>query len=151
MTDKKLALSVIALIVVAAFLTTTTYAALSISQNLASSGTINVSANLNVFSDAACTVPLSSFGWGSISPGATTNQTIYIKNISSGVALTLSMTAYNWNPSTANNYITLTWNPTSNIITPGASTKAVLTLSVSSNIVDIQNFNVQILITGSGT
>ena len=151
MNNKKLNLAVIALIVIAAFLTATTYAAISTSQTLTSSGTVNVSANLSVFSDAACTAPLSSFSWGSLSPGSTTNQTIYVKNTGSGVSLTLSMAASNWSPSGANSYITLTWNPTSNTLSPGASTKAVITLTVSSTIVDIQNFNVQIAINGAGT
>jgi hypothetical protein len=61
------------------------------------------------------------------------------------------MAASNWSPSGANSYITLTWSPTSNTLSPGASTKAVITLTVSSTIVDIQNFNVQIAINGAGT
>lgn len=148
--SKKILLAIIVLLCMSIFLTGSTYAALSTSQTVASTGTVNVSANLGVFSDAACTTPLTSFSWGSLTPGATSSQTIYVKNTGTGVSLTLSMAASNWSPTGANNYITLSWNPTSNKLTPGASTKAVITISVSSSIVDIQNFNVQISITGVG-
>jgi hypothetical protein len=151
MINKKIMFALIALLSVSVFLAYSTFAALSTSQTVSSTGTINVSASLGVYSDSACTVPLSSFNWGSLSPGTTTDQTIYVKNTGSGVSLTLNMAASNWSPTDANSYMTLTWNPTSNTLAPGASTKAVITLTVSSTIVDIQNFNVQIFINGVST
>ncbi|MCL4429897.1 MAG: hypothetical protein M1167_04005 [Chloroflexi bacterium] len=105
---KKFALSLTALTLTAVLLASTTYAAITTSRTLSSSGSVTVSANLGVYSDSACTVPLSSFSWGSLTPGGSTTKTVYIKNTSSGVSLELNMNASNWSPISANGPITVT-------------------------------------------
>ncbi len=45
--------------------------------------------------------------------------------------------------------MTLTWNKEGTRLNPGQSVAATLTLTASSSIVDITNFNVQISITGT--
>jgi hypothetical protein len=147
--NKKAILSLTALTLTAVLLASTTYAAISTSQTLNSSGSITVSANLGVYSDSACTNSISSFSWGSLTPGASTTKTVYIKNTGSGVSLTLNMTSLNWNPTSANGPITVTWNKEGTTLAPGQSTQATLTLTVSSSIVDITDFSVQISIKGT--
>src|SRR5665647_3924163 len=100
--------SVIGLVIVALALSLTTYAAISTSQNVSSNGQVSTSANLGVYSNSACTTPLSSISWGNLTAGGTSTQTIYVKNTGSGLALTLSMGTSNWTPTTANGPITLT-------------------------------------------
>jgi hypothetical protein len=143
------AVAVIALVIIGLASAVTTFAALSASQNVASSGVVAVSANIGVYSDSGCTIPLSSITWGNLTAGTNIQRTIYVKNTGSGCALTLSMTTSNWTPTTANGPITLTWNQETTRINPGQSVTAVITLAVSSSIVDITNFNVQISITGT--
>jgi len=120
------------------------------SANAPSSGTMAASANCGLYSNSACTFPMSSVNWGTLSAGETSNQTIYIKNISSG-QLTLNMTTTDWSPESANGPITLTWNQEGTILLPGQSTAAILTLTVSASEVGITNFSFQIQITGTNS
>jgi hypothetical protein len=147
---KKYVLATIALIIVMIILSGTTFAALSTNQKLSTTGSIVVSANMGVFSNSGCTTSLSTINWGSIIPGQNTTQTIYLKN-NGTLTLTLDMSTSNWSPAAANNYIAITWHPTSTTLAPGTSTSATITLSVSSEIADITNFNVQISITGTSS
>ncbi len=140
---------VTALVLIAMTLTVTTYGAISVSKSLSSTGSINVSANLGVYSDPACNITLSSIDWGPITPGSNITKTIYVKNTGTGASLTLSMSPSNWSPATASNYITISWNKEGTKLSPGTSTAATVTLAVSSNIVEITSFNVQITITGT--
>src|SRR5208337_3471920 len=100
-------------------------------------------------SDSGCTQPLSSINWGTLTAGGTSTQTIYIKNTSSGLSLSLSMTTTSWSPTSANGPITITWNQQGTDLQPGASVAAILTLTVSSSISDITSFSVQISISGT--
>jgi hypothetical protein len=140
--------AIIAIAVVGLALTLTTAGLLSVTQLVSSSGTIKA-VNVGVYSDSACTQPLTSINWGTISPGSSVTKTIYVKN-TGNTQVTLSMTTTNWNPESANGPITLTWNRQGATLSAGASVAATLTLSVSSSISSITTFSVNIVITGAG-
>ena len=160
-------IAVTALVIIALALSVTTFAALtnspqlssvgvvttspsvSKSPNVLSNGAVTTSANCGLYSDSACTTPLRSIDWGNLTAGGTVTQTIYIKNTSSGLPLTLNMTTTNWSPASANGPITITWNQEGTTLSPGQSTVATLTLTVSSSEVGITDFSVQIYITGT--
>ena len=113
------------------------------------SNTGNVKAiGVGVYWDSGCTNVVSSIDWGALEPGATIDKTIYVKNEGS-VALTLSMSTDNWNPSSASSYMTLSWNRENYVLNPGSVVSAVLTLSVSSGISGITNFSFDITISGT--
>jgi hypothetical protein len=135
-----LILSGIILAATAAGLLTTT-------QTVPSTGTITA-INLGVYSDQACTVPLSSLNWGSLSPGASTTQTIYIKN-TGNVAETLTLSTTNWNPANAPTYLTVNWNRQGANLNPAATTPATLTLTATTAASALSTFNVNIVITGT--
>jgi hypothetical protein len=141
--------AIVALIIIGIVLTLNTFAAITTSTNVSSTGVVSTSANLGVYSNSGCTTSLSSISWGTLTPGGTTTQTIYVKNTSSGLSLTLSMTTTSWSPASANGPITITWNQQNTDLTPGQSVSATLTLTVSSSISDITSFSVQISITGT--
>jgi hypothetical protein len=140
--------AVIALIAIATFLTVTTAGLLSVNQAIPSSGTVTA-VNVGVYSNSACTQNLTSINWGTISPNSSSTKTIYVKN-TGNTQLTLSMTKINWNPANANGPITLTWNKEGTTLNAGQVTTATLTLSVSESISGITDFNVDIVITGTG-
>jgi hypothetical protein len=142
------AATIIVLVIIGIASVATTFAALNASQKVPTTGAVTVSANLGVYSDSGCTVPLSSLSWGNITVGTNAQRTVYIKNNSNGCSLTLNMTTSGWSPSTANGPITLTWNQEGTRINPEQSVTAVFVLAVSSSIVDVTNFNVQISVTG---
>ena len=73
---------------------------------------------------------------------------MYLRN-EGNVAVTLSITAGNWTPSTAQNYLTLTWNRNAYVLQPNEVIQAVLTLAVSSSITGITSFNFDITITAT--
>jgi len=151
MTKPKLSITtaIVALVIIGIALTFTTFAALNASSTLSTSGTVTTSAGLGVYSNSGCTTSLSSISWGSLSPGGTATETIYVKNTSSGLSLSLNMTTSSWSPASASGYITITWNQQSTDLQPGAVATATLTLTVSSSIVDVTSFNVNINIGGT--
>jgi len=103
---------------------------------------------VGVYLDSSCTNPVSSIDWEVLDPGAKVNRTIYVRN-EGNVAVTLSMTTGNWNPSSASSYITLTWNREGYVLSTESVVKAVLTLSVSSSISAITSFSFDIIISGT--
>ncbi len=140
---------VVALIIIGIALTLISFAAITTSTTMSSAGTVTTSAGIGVYSNPGCTTSLSSINWGTLTVGGTTTQTIYVKNTSSGLSLTLNMTTSSWNPASADGPITITWNQQSTDLQPGASVAAILTLTVSSTIVDITSFSVNINIGGT--
>ena len=111
------------------------------------SGTIQT-INVGVFSDSACSKPLSALEWGAMAPGASLSKTIYVKN-TGNAALTLNMTVTSWNPSAAASYITLIWNRQNYVLTAGTSVSALLTLSVSSSVNGFTSFSCVTIIAGN--
>lgn len=116
------------------------------SDSVPSSGNI-ATINVGVYSDRACKKELTSIDWGDIFPGETVNRTIYVKN-TGNIQITLSMTNTNWNPSTANESITLTWNKEDITLNTDEDTEAMLTLSISQDISEITEFSVDVVIIG---
>jgi hypothetical protein len=151
--------AIVALAFVVLALTLTTYGTVSESANIISSGSIATlsivstssasSSGIGVYSDNACAVPMTTINWGSVSLGGTVTTTVYVKN-TGGASLTLSMTTNNWNPTTANGPLTVTWDKQATVLTPGQSTAATITLTASSSITGITSFSVQISISGTG-
>src|SRR5664279_1430361 len=107
-------IAIIALTITALALVLTTAAILSTSQNVPLTGTINA-VNLGVYTDSACTQTATALTAGTLNPGATATQTVYVKN-TGNVPETLTMTTSNWTPSGAGTSLTLTWNRQNTIL-----------------------------------
>jgi uncharacterized repeat protein (TIGR01451 family) len=142
-------LVVIVLTVAAFALAALTLAAINVSQNVSSSGTIATSPNIGVYSDSACTTNMTSVNWGSVAAGGTATQTVYVKNTGTGT-MTLSLAVSNWIPSGASTYITISWNQQGTQLSAGGSVAATLTLTVSSSITGITSFSNTSAISGTG-
>ncbi len=141
--------TIMAIAIVGLILTVTTAGLLSASQSVYSTGTVDITAvNVGVYSDAGCTLSLTSISWGTISPGNSVTQTIYVKN-TGNTPITLSMTTSNWNPVAANGPISISWNRQSQVLSAGSSIAATVTLTVSSSISGVTDFSVNIVITGT--
>lgn len=138
---------IIAIAVVVLVLTATSAGVLTVSQSLSSSGTVTA-VNVGVYSNAECTQTLTSINWGTISPGGSVAQTIYVKN-TGNTQITLSMSTTNWNPPEANGPLTITWNKQGTTLAVGQSTAATLTLTASPSTSGITTFSVNIVITGT--
>jgi len=118
---------------------------LSTRANVAGSGTISIPSSLSIgiFSDSACTTPITTFSWGDLQPGGASSKVIYIKN-TGNVAATLHMSVGTWAPSTASNYLTVTWDKESASIAANQVIQATLTLTVSSSITGITSYSMSI-------
>lgn len=139
---------VIVLTVVAFALAASTLAAITVTQNISSSGVVT-SPNIGLYSDSACTTNMTSVNWGSVAAGDAATQTVYVKNTGTG-AMSLSLAVSNWSPSGASTYITISWNKQGTQLSAGQSVAATLTLTVSSSITGISSFSNSITISGTG-
>ena len=155
--SKKSSIAVIALVVTAFALTLTTAALLSSNQTLPLNGTVGNGAtdngsidtiNVSIYSDIACTQAVTALNVGTLNPGGTATQTIYIKN-AGNVAETLTMAANNWSPTNAPTYLTLSWNQQDTVLNAGASTQAILTLTAAANTGSLTTFSCDVTITGT--
>jgi hypothetical protein len=136
------------LALIALAITVTTYAAITTTKDVSSTGTITTSPNLGTYSDSACINALSTISWGSVTAGTNATQTIYVKNTGTGT-MTLSLSTSSWTPTNANSYITITWNKNGSTLASGQSTAATITLTVSPSITGITTFSNTVTITGT--
>jgi hypothetical protein len=125
-----------------------TFAVLQRNYSIPTAGMV-IGVNVGVFADSACTQNLTSISWGSVYPGESVSRTAYVKN-TGNAPITLSMTTAGWNPAAANGPISIAWDRGSVSLTSGQVVVATITLSVSPSISGITDFNVTIVITGSG-
>jgi hypothetical protein len=139
--------AVIALTIAALALTLTTAAILSANQTVPLNGAINA-VNLGVYSDSECTQTATALNVGTLSPGGTATQTIYIKN-TGNIPETLTMTTNNWNPTNASTSLTLTWNRQNTVLSAGLSIQATLTLTAASNTGSLTTFSCDVTLTGT--
>jgi hypothetical protein len=142
-------LLIVILTVTALALGVSTMAAITVNQNVSSTGTITTTPNIAVYSDSGCTTSLTSINWGSVAAGESATRTVYVKNTGTG-AMTLGLSASSWSPSGAGTYITVSWNKGGTSLAAGESTAAIITLSVSSSITGISSFSNTITISGTG-
>jgi hypothetical protein len=141
-------LAVVATVVVASTLAS---ALLMASQRIGNNGLVDVKAvGVGVYWNSGCTDNVTSIDWGSLEPGEAVDRTVYIKN-NGNVRVALSMATENWNPSSASDHITLTWNREAYELPADGVIQAVLTLTISSDIENTTGFSFDIIITGTET
>ncbi len=63
--------------------------------------------------------------------------------------MTLSISASNWSPTTASNYMTLTWNYNGQTLTANKTIPVKITLTISADITGISTFNFDTIAEGT--
>lgn len=113
---------------------------------------VNTTVGIRVYADEELTTELTTFQWNDgnpIDPGSSVPETIYIKNTGT-ISVTLSLTTSAWDPEPAQTFTTVLWDiPEGTSLSPGATMPAIITMKVASNIIDIETFNFDILVTGT--
>ncbi|MBT0159211.1 hypothetical protein G4O51_04420 [Candidatus Bathyarchaeota archaeon A05DMB-2] len=143
-------ISIVTLTLLSGFLFVEVMSAVQTSLTISNTGAISISTvGVSVYWDSAYSNKTSSINWGTLDPGAQKSVTVYIRNEGS-LAVTLTLSTSNWSPSTASNYLTLTWNYNGQTINPGASVQVRLTLTTSASVTGVTAFSFNIVITGSG-
>jgi len=89
---------------------------LTIQRRIPGKGQI-VTTNLQIYWDAECTQIGSEIDWGQLRPGDIATKSAFAKN-TGDVSINLSLSTENWDPSTASNYISLSWNYTGALVQP---------------------------------
>jgi hypothetical protein len=107
-------------------------------QTIHNIGTIN-SLGFFVWADQNRTTLLSSIDWGSLNPGDLKGVTGWAQ-ITGTVNVSLSFITWNWNPTTAQQYLVFGWNLTGQIYQPGQVFPLQLTLQAFSNATGITSF-----------
>jgi hypothetical protein len=125
-----------------------TFAFLSSQRAIPSTGVV-LAVNVGVFSDAGCTLNLTSIDWGSVNPGESVSRTIYVKD-RGNAPIPLGMATGGWNPAVVEDQLAISWNREGSSLGPGESAAATLTLAVSASVHDVASFSANIIITGSG-
>jgi len=127
------------------------YSAVSLLQTeskISSGGTVK-GIGVMVYSDAECTNSVSSIEWGILEPDESKSRTFYIRNEGNS-AVTLSLSTENWNPASASEFITLSWDYGGQSINPDSVSEVTFTLAVSASVSGVTDFSFDILIVGSG-
>jgi hypothetical protein len=116
------------------------------SSTISSIGTFKA-IGIGVYWDDDSTSRVKEIDWGFLAPGSQKSFTVYVCN-EGNIALTLSISASNWNPSIASNYLTLTWSYTGQTVKAGATIPVTLTLRVSESVTGVSGFNFDITSVG---
>ena len=103
------------------------------------------SVTVGVYEEAECTTEVSSINWGDLEPGASNNITVYIKNLGTSET-TLYLSTQNWSPSEAQNYLSIDWDYDDSPLDSDAILPVQLTITVSTDITDIDTFSFEIII-----
>jgi hypothetical protein len=123
--------------------------AIQLSSTISNVGTLKLSAGMGLYWDSGFTNAVTALNWESMSPGTTKSYSIYIRNEGS-LPLTLSMSTANWSPSSASNYLTLTWNYNGQTVNANDYVQVTFTLAVSSGVTGISSFSFDINLVGNG-
>lgn len=83
-----------------------------------------------------------------LNPGSNKSITCYVKNEGNSL-VTLSMSASNWNPANATEFMILSWNLGGATLNPGQVKTATFTLVVLASVQGITSFSFDITIVGS--
>jgi len=138
-------LAVAATVIVVSVLATSL---LSAYQKIPNAGNVKA-VGVGVYWDEACTNNVTFIDWHFLEPEATKSVTVYIQN-KGNTPVVLNMTTDNWNPASASDDITLSWNREGYVLnTTVPVVETLLTLSVSPDITEVMSFEFDIIITGT--
>lgn len=83
-----------------------------------------------------------------IDPGSSSDITFYIRN-EGNYPVTLFLGAENWNPSSASDYLTLTWEYVGQTIDAGETVQVTLSLVASSDMGNFVDFYFDVILGGN--
>ena len=115
-------------------------------QRIMNSSGIVAGVNLDVYADSAGTTLLTRVDWGLLYPSDTITQELYIRN-TGNQATTLQLETANWSPSQASAYLTLSWDYGNELVQPDETIRVTLSLTLASDVQDIQDFSFDIILT----
>ncbi len=104
---------------------------------------MNLPVGVGFYWDSNCVTPVSFIDWGTIEPGSTNNVTFFARNEGSQ-AISLLISAENWQPIEATDYMTFTSEYSGHAIDINGTIQITLSLVTSPSIEGIPNFSFDI-------
>lgn len=101
---------------------------------------------VEIYSDINQTQRLTNIDWGSIYPGGNKTVLAYIKNVNNTVAV-LTLNTTDWQPITAQEYVTLTWNYTDVPLELNAVAPTIFMLTTNQNAGNLTTFTFNMIVT----
>ena len=101
--------------------------------------------NVEVYKNHNATQNCTQINFGDLSPGAVSNQTVYIKN-SGTKSASLSMNVEDWNPIQAGSSLVLSWNRKDHVLLPGELINATFALDADESVEGFSDFSFNIII-----
>ena len=101
---------------------------------------------LEAFMDSDLTIKATAIDWGLMSPGGSSNVTLYLKS-SSTIPAEIMFSTENWEPSAAQPFFNLTWNYKNQLLSPNQVIPVIFTLRVNENITGVTTFTFDLIIT----
>jgi len=104
---------------------------------------------VGVYKDVNCALPLTQIDWGVLEPRTAKTFLAYLRN-ESNVPISLNMTTQNWNPTEAEQFISVSWDQEGKTLEVDQVVLVTFTLSVSAEVSGLTSFSFEIVIIGSG-
>jgi hypothetical protein len=101
---------------------------------------------VGIYWDQSFTNRTSALNWGQIAAGSSKTLTIYVKN-EDNFKVSLKLDTSNWTPVAAENYISLGWNYSGQVLSVNEALPIELTLTIKSTADGVYNFDFNTIIT----
>lgn len=118
-----------------------------LTQNTLNTTGVMADVDIGVYSDSACTEPLSSFSWGTCFTENNSTVIVYIKNLGT-VDTVLSVATDNWTPSSASSHYILYASCDGYLISAGEILETTFNLYPKSTASQFSTFSFDIIIQG---
>ena len=103
---------------------------------------------VGIYWDSDCAEKVIFINWGTVEPNSTTYRTVYMQN-TGNVDSAIYLSTGNWTPLEAEDFITLGWDYTGDLLEPHEVIKVDFILQIA-NITAIESFSFDITITTTG-
>jgi hypothetical protein len=120
------------------------YMAMS-SQTVTRSSGIMAATGLGVYHDLSCSQPYTSVDWGVVYPDSTIRIQAYLKNVGN-IPVTLGLSAGNWSPLAASQYMVLGWDYSGAQVSPSQVIPVTFSLTISPTISGVSSFSFDIIV-----
>ena len=101
---------------------------------------------LEAFLDSDLTIKATTLDWGLMSPGDSSNVTLYLKS-SSTIPAEIMFSTENWEPSAAQPFFNLLWDYNNQLLSPNQVISVIFTLQVSENVTGVTTFTFDLILT----
>jgi hypothetical protein len=109
---------------------------------------VGVGKSIEVYWDSNCTSVVGSIQWGTLYAGESTNVTVYVRNEGESATI-LSLSASDWSPIEAANYLSINWNYSGFSVKPGDVVAIDLFLAVDLGVTGISDYAVDVNISSN--